>query len=241
MCATSHRFSNCLEQYKRAYTKSNSDAIMSDKFGWQMGKTEKSELLCPLCRGEVMGWTVVDPARRYLNAKKRSCMQENCSFVGTYKKLKKHVKLVHPMAPRPRDVDPLHAEKWRKLENERDMSDVLSTIQSTTPGAVVVGDYVIERNFRDPFDHREDDYSHSEDDYSSDDGFFRFVGHWSDPQLGGSGIDYDSFDEYDGIGFGGVRGRATLASRSTGTRAISARPRTRLLGRRRTGRLRTGR
>ncbi|GFQ02422.1 hypothetical protein PHJA_002386100 [Phtheirospermum japonicum] len=120
MCATSHRYSNCLEQYKKAH------------YG----------LLCPLCRGQVKGWTVVDPARKYLNSKKRSCMQDNCSFLGNYKDLRKHVKSEHPLA-RPRDVDPTRAEMWKKLENERELDDVFSTIRSTMPGAVVMGDYVI--------------------------------------------------------------------------------------------------
>ncbi|KAL3641327.1 hypothetical protein CASFOL_016295 [Castilleja foliolosa] len=121
MCATSSRYSNCLEQYRKAHC----------------GR------LCPLCRGQVKGWTVVDPARKYLNSKKRTCMKDNCSFRGKYRDLRKHVKSEHPLA-RPRDVDPTRAEKWKRLENERELDDVFSTIRSTMPGAVVMGDYVIE-------------------------------------------------------------------------------------------------
>ena len=44
------------------------------------------------------GWTVVNPTREYLNSKKRSCMQDNCSFVGNYKELQKHVRAEHPCA-----------------------------------------------------------------------------------------------------------------------------------------------
>jgi hypothetical protein len=33
----------------------------------------KSSLHCPLCRGTVLGWEVVEEARNYLNNKKRSC------------------------------------------------------------------------------------------------------------------------------------------------------------------------
>lgn len=53
----------------------------------------------------------------------------------------------HPRA-RPREVDPTLAEKWKKLEHEREQSDVMSTIRSTMPGAIVMGDYVIESNYR---------------------------------------------------------------------------------------------
>ncbi|KAG8378324.1 hypothetical protein BUALT_Bualt08G0125600 [Buddleja alternifolia] len=166
MCATSHRYSNCLEQYKKAYTKVTSNS------------NDVDFLLCPLCRGNVKGWTVVGPARRYLDSKKRNCMQDNCSFLGTYKELRKHVKVEHPLA-RPRDVDPSRAEKWKKLENERDLSDVFSTIRSTMPGAIVIGDYVIERNYRGP------STVYDGDNYL-DDMNFRFATY---------GRGYDSLDE----------------------------------------------
>lgn len=114
---------------------------------WSEEKREISELLCPLCRGQVKGWTVVEPARKYLNKKKRACMEDKCTFVGSYKELRKHVRAEHPSA-RPREVDPSLAEKWKKLENERDQNDVMSTIRSSMPGAIIRGDYVIESNHR---------------------------------------------------------------------------------------------
>lgn len=143
MCATSCRHSNCLEQYKKAYMKVNST---QNGAGGSRGSFSDSNLnlLCPLCRGQVKGWTVVEPARKYFNAKKRTCMEDNCSFRGSYKALKKHVKTKHPCA-RPRKVDPVLAEKWKKLENDRELDDVFSTIRSTMPGAIIMGDYVIER------------------------------------------------------------------------------------------------
>ncbi|KAK9271125.1 hypothetical protein L1049_026714 [Liquidambar formosana] len=123
MCATSCRYSNCLDQYKKAYTKVTSiesaqqGSMDHPSFNLGLGqpneKTEVMELLCPLCRGQVKGWTVVDSAREYLNAKKRTCMQDNCSFVGNYKRLRKHVKAEHPLA-RPRRVDPTLEAKWKK-------------------------------------------------------------------------------------------------------------------------------
>ncbi|KAL8133272.1 uncharacterized protein LOC141712455 [Apium graveolens] len=159
MCATSYRYSNCLDQYKKAYTKVNltessfpmhrsiDESNLSLGLDWSDEKKEISELLCPLCRGQVKGWTVVEPARQYLDKKKRACMQDKCSFVGSYKELRKHVRAAHPWA-RPREVDPSLAEKWKKLENERDQNDVMSTIRSSMPGAVIMGDYVIEGNYR---------------------------------------------------------------------------------------------
>ncbi|KAK2992812.1 hypothetical protein RJ640_009109 [Escallonia rubra] len=150
MCGTSCRYSNCLDQYKKAYTKvgqpsngSVDSAVVVPVSSWPIEKCEMTELACPLCRGQVKGWTVVEPAREYLNAKKRTCMQDNCTFFGAYKDLRKHVRAEHPSA-RPREVDPADEQKWRRLERERERDDVISTITSSMPGAVVFGDYVIE-------------------------------------------------------------------------------------------------
>lgn len=154
MCGTSYRHSNCLDQFKKAYTKVRSaqqDSIISSANNpdlivpaWSScANSEALELACPLCRGQVKGWTVVEPARKYLNHKMRNCMQERCSFVGTYKELKKHVRSEHPCA-KPREVDPAMEEKWRVLEHERERQDVISTITSSMPRSVVFGDYVIE-------------------------------------------------------------------------------------------------
>ncbi|KAF8404172.1 hypothetical protein HHK36_009052 [Tetracentron sinense] len=158
MCGTSYRYSNCLDQYKKAYTKvtapnhgqswhglTDNSGVGSDS-SWPSEKCEVTELACPLCRGQVKGWTVVEPAREYLNSKKRSCMQDDCSFVGTYKELRKHVRAEHPSA-RPREVDPILEQKWRTLERERERDDVISTVRSSMPGAMVLGDYVIEGNY----------------------------------------------------------------------------------------------
>ncbi|WZZ41087.1 uncharacterized protein LOC106388447 [Brassica napus] len=152
MCATGSRFSNCLEQYKKAYAK-------DEKSG------KPAELLCPLCRGQVKGWTVVKDARKYLNSKKRACMKDSCLFSGSYRQLKKHVKEVHPRA-KPRAIDPVMEEKWKKLEVERERSDVISTLMSSTPGAMVFGDYVIE-----PYNDDYDDDDDLDSDDSLEDGF----------------------------------------------------------------------
>uniref|UniRef100_A0A1J3ECP5 Uncharacterized protein n=1 Tax=Noccaea caerulescens TaxID=107243 RepID=A0A1J3ECP5_NOCCA len=131
MCATGNRFSNCLEQYKKTIEKD------------ERSGGEPPELLCPLCRGQVKGWTVVKDARKYLNSKKRACTKHNCLFFGSYKQLKRHVKADHPR-DKPRAVDHVMEEKWKKLEVESDRNDVISTVMSLTPGARIDGDYVIE-------------------------------------------------------------------------------------------------
>ncbi|KAF8097262.1 hypothetical protein N665_0292s0040 [Sinapis alba] len=140
MCGTSFRYSNCLDQYKKASAK----LIPSDQQLPVNSKCELANLKCPLCRGQVKGWTIVKPARDDLNLKKRSCMQEDCSFAGTFKELRKHMKKDHPCA-QPREVDPDVEQEWRRFEIEQDRNDVISTIRSTMPGATVFGDYVIER------------------------------------------------------------------------------------------------
>ncbi|OAE34923.1 hypothetical protein AXG93_1333s1050 [Marchantia polymorpha subsp. ruderalis] len=124
---------------------------------------ELADLLCPLCRGKVFGWTVVEPARHQLNRKPRSCAQEACGFTGNYKELREHARAVHPTA-RPSDIDPVRQRDWRRLERQRDLGDVLSTIRSAMPGATVLGDYVIE----DEEEEHEDDGEDS--DFPGDDG-----------------------------------------------------------------------
>ncbi|KDP32743.1 hypothetical protein JCGZ_12035 [Jatropha curcas] len=224
MCATSSRYSNCLEQYKKAYTKvTSTDETQQlnrsvDNLSFNLGaglaneKKEVPELLCPLCRGQVKGWTVVEPARKYLNGKKRTCMQEKCSFVGTYKQLRKHVKGKHPLA-RPRAVDPVLEEKWKKLECERERNDVISTIMSSTPGAVVLGDYVIEPGRHGIFN----DYDYDSDE-SLDDGFFPLEsfnrGQSSGRYHSGFHLDFDSLDEDDyGMRRSVATGPAALSGR----------------------------
>ncbi|KAL1814795.1 hypothetical protein ACET3Z_017369 [Daucus carota] len=180
MCGTSCRYSNCLNQYKKAYwkvstphqnqalhgaTADSSSLVSPPVSSWPMEECgEVGELACPLCRGQVKGWTVLEAAREYLNGKKRTCMEDKCSYVGTYKELKKHVKLQHPTA-RPREVDPAHEQKWKRLEREREREDVISTITSSMPGSMVFGDYVIERS---PFGFDISEYEDSDDE---DEGF----------------------------------------------------------------------
>ncbi|XP_071729874.1 uncharacterized protein [Rutidosis leptorrhynchoides] len=160
MCGTSSHYSNCLDQYKNACTKVTSSPHHSQSLqtntdqisGWPVEKCGGgSGLSCPLCRGQVKGWTVVESARKYLNAKNRMCMHNDCSFVGGYKEMKKHVRSEHPFG-KPREVDPDQEQRWRRLVRERERDDVFSIITSSLPGSMVFGDYAIERNNDDRFE-----------------------------------------------------------------------------------------
>ncbi|XP_044493910.1 uncharacterized protein LOC123217166 isoform X2 [Mangifera indica] len=104
-------------------------------------------LTCPMCRGAIQGWEVVEEARKYLNLKKRSCSRESCSFVGSYQELRRHARRVHPTV-HPSEVDPSRERAWRRLEHQREYGDIVSAIRASMPGAVVVGDYVIENGER---------------------------------------------------------------------------------------------
>ncbi|XP_073114902.1 uncharacterized protein [Elaeis guineensis] len=126
MCDTSYRHSNCLDQYRKAF--SESQPSHQDAAGQQPTK-----LLCPLCRGLVTGWTVVEPARHYLNAKIRSCSMESCGFSGVYGELRKHARKEHPSV-RPSEVDPERQRDWRRLEQQRDLGDLFSMFRSPISG-----------------------------------------------------------------------------------------------------------
>lgn len=100
-------------------------------------------LKCPLCRGNVLGWMVIKEARQYLDQKPRNCARESCPFSGNYKELRTHARRVHPTT-RPADVDPSRQHAWRRLEHQSEYGDVLSALRSEMPGALVLGDYVID-------------------------------------------------------------------------------------------------
>ncbi|KAF8400688.1 hypothetical protein HHK36_013988 [Tetracentron sinense] len=160
MCDTSYRHSNCLDQFRKASAETPSttpvqeetsstisEGIMTPEATGMDFQEERSEegallgsampcesqvqlkLVCPLCRGQINGWIVVEPARIFMNAKARNCACEKCNFSGTYTDLRKHARLEHPLM-RPSEADPERQRDWRRLERQRDIGDVLSTIQS---------------------------------------------------------------------------------------------------------------
>ncbi|KAL6499567.1 hypothetical protein OROGR_027477 [Orobanche gracilis] len=172
ICDTSYRHSNCFDRFKKLKEEENSGASLtpgsphphlsinfssvdSDLSGrLDFGEVsihnkleEGMNLKCPLCRGSVLGWEVVEKVRKYLNLKPRSCSRESCSFSGNYQNLRRHARRVHPTV-RPADIDPSRQRAWRRLEDQREYNDIVSAIHSAVPGSVVVGDYMIESGER---------------------------------------------------------------------------------------------
>ncbi|CAA6666511.1 unnamed protein product [Spirodela intermedia] len=96
--------------------------------GGGAGAEKNSILKCPLCRGVVLGYRIEDEVRHYLDLKPRSCSRESCAFSGNYRELRRHAR----------------RRAWRHLEHEREVGDIISALQSTSPGAIVIGDYVID-------------------------------------------------------------------------------------------------
>ncbi|KAG9138542.1 hypothetical protein Leryth_012891 [Lithospermum erythrorhizon] len=107
----------------------------------------RSNMKCPLCRGNVLGWNILEEARTYLNLKRRSCSHELCPFIGNYRELRRHARMVHPTA-RPADVDPTRQRAWRRLEHQQEHDDIVTAVRSAMPGAIVIGDYVVENGDR---------------------------------------------------------------------------------------------
>ncbi|KAE8700627.1 Glutaredoxin 4 isoform 1 [Hibiscus syriacus] len=147
MCNTSYRHSNCLDQFCKSSLSSPSTAVLqeiplgnptSTSIGWRnppfhyhqtdAGSDIQQKLFCPLCRGDIYGWSVVESARHFMNSKVRSCSSETCDFGGTYSELRKHARSAHPLV-RPSEVDPERQRDWTRLERERDYEDMLSSIQ----------------------------------------------------------------------------------------------------------------
>ncbi|KAF5461519.1 hypothetical protein F2P56_017613 [Juglans regia] len=157
VCDTDHLHSNCLDRFKSAYGMSSASTS-------NVTPTENSEPVvsegnykpsCPLCRGEVTGWVVVDKARLYLDEKRRYCEEEQCKFMGTYLELQNHARLEHPHA-RPSKIDPARQLDWENFQQSSEIIDVLSTIHSEVPRGVVLGDYVIEYGDDETVDEFED-------------------------------------------------------------------------------------
>ncbi|KAJ7958659.1 Protein of unknown function (DUF1644) [Quillaja saponaria] len=157
VCDTDHLHSNCLDRFKSACgvpPHSISDATPVENTEPEVFDG-KASLSCPLCRGEVSGWVVVDKARKHLDKKKRCCAEEQCSFAGTYVELQEHAQLEHPHA-RPSRIDPARQLDWENFQQSSEIIDVLSTIHSEVPRGVVLGDYVIEYGDDDSGDEFED-------------------------------------------------------------------------------------
>ncbi|XP_028790057.1 uncharacterized protein LOC114746038 [Neltuma alba] len=143
MCNTSHRHSNCLDQFCKSYDPHLSSSTLEEISltstasrgscevqAERCGNQPQPNLVCPLCRGEIYGYMVLEPARRYLNSKLRSCSSETCDFQGTYSELRKHARSEHPSV-RPSEVDPIRQRDWTRMEQEWDLEDFLSSTQAS--------------------------------------------------------------------------------------------------------------
>jgi len=102
-----------------------------------------AEVKCPLCRGSVSGWIPAGDVRQYLDRKLRTCSHDSCKFVGTYEQLREHARNAH-LLTNPAHVDLSRKRTWDRIEREQEVGDVISAIRSQIPGAIIVGDYVIE-------------------------------------------------------------------------------------------------
>ncbi|KAE9610437.1 hypothetical protein Lal_00006146 [Lupinus albus] len=161
MCNTSHRHSNCLDQFCKTFASHLSSATLqeipltsiaspsSDVQTESQGPTQHSsqsqpKIICPLCRGEIHGYMVLEPARRYMNSISRSCSSETCEFQGTYPELRKHARSEHPNV-RPSEVDLSRMFDWTRMEQERGLEDLFSSINPSSdteynPDTVFTGD-----------------------------------------------------------------------------------------------------
>ncbi|XP_062008256.1 uncharacterized protein LOC133725139 [Rosa rugosa] len=146
MCNTSYRHSNCLDQFCKSSVPESTTMMLQElplTHTASHGSREEESLpgqtspcgsqlqphpACPLCRGKIYGYIVVEAARHFMNCKVRSCSSETCDFNGTYSELRKHARSEHPYV-RPSEVDPNRHRDWMRLERQRDLQDVLSIVQ----------------------------------------------------------------------------------------------------------------
>ncbi|KAJ8560681.1 hypothetical protein K7X08_022541 [Anisodus acutangulus] len=197
MCDTSYRHSNCLDQFCKLSSGTQSEAQQEESTisGQSEAQQEEStisgtifhrgsqrqpssrttwstegqqpELVCPLCRGQIKGWIVVEGARKFMNSKQRSCSLETCSFNGSYGELRKHARLEHP-SDRPAEADPQRQFDWRRLEIQRDFGDTLSAYQMPFGDDLPGDDFLSELPLDGGLFDLLDGYSEAEDGLSED-------------------------------------------------------------------------
>ena len=148
ICDTDQTRSNCLERFKVAHgipvnVKVSSLTVAPLNSIHIISSNANNSPACPLCRGDVIGWFVIDEARLHLNQKKSCCEESSCSYAGNFHELQKHTQQKHPNS-RPSEIDPARRVDWENLQQSSDIIDVLSTIHAQVPNGIVLGDYVIE-------------------------------------------------------------------------------------------------
>lgn len=76
MCGTNYKHSNCLELFKNAYSREKSACEVSTAVEPTNQRLKTMLLACPICRGEVKGWTVVNLLSDFWTAKgELACMR----------------------------------------------------------------------------------------------------------------------------------------------------------------------
>ncbi|XP_020228519.1 uncharacterized protein LOC109809591 [Cajanus cajan] len=164
VCDTSKLHSNCLDRFKNTSGMPSSSMYDATSHTSNTNSMVNSEpvasdcqykLSCPLCRGDVFGWIIIDKVRVHLDEKRRCCDEEQCAFMGSYSELQKHAQVEHPHAC-PSKIDPARLLDWENFQQSSEVIDVLSTIHSEIPRGVVLGDYVIEYGDDDSGDEFED-------------------------------------------------------------------------------------
>ncbi|KAF3663673.1 putative 26.5 kDa heat shock protein, mitochondrial-like [Capsicum annuum] len=143
MCDTSYRHSNCLDQFCKLSSGKQSEVQQTTSRAMLRRGNQQPELVCPLCRGQITGWIVVEAARKFMNSKHRNCSLETCNFNGNYGELRNHARLEHP-SDKPAEADPQRLVDWRRLETQRDLGDTLSAYQVPPIGEDVPGDEFFE-------------------------------------------------------------------------------------------------
>lgn len=148
MCNTSYRHSNCLDQFCKSFDSHLSSAKLEEiplirtaphdkKLRSEVVNSSpcenqlQSKLICPLCRGGVYGYMVSEPARKYMDYKRRTCSSETCEFQGTYPELRRHARMEHPSV-RPSEVDVSRQCDWLRMEQQRDFEDLFSSINASS-------------------------------------------------------------------------------------------------------------
>ena len=135
MCNTSDHHSNCLNNFHRTFSK-------KVEIGDRPSGKKVTHVKCPMCRGKINGWKVVQPARCFMDSKPRSCPCEGCDFRGNYSQLRLHARSEHPFA-RPAEANPQLVREWARRVSERDLQDALNVLESDSESELSYGDFVV--------------------------------------------------------------------------------------------------
>ncbi|KAI6679395.1 hypothetical protein NL676_033276 [Syzygium grande] len=136
MCDTSYRHSNCLDQFRKSFA-GTSSAVPQQDINLSVDAN--------LSPGATLDSTIVDaeeiierPATVSLGDpgpirwtwdifRETGAVKTGLSALPD---LRKHARLEHPLV-RPSEADPERQRNWRRMERQRDIGDLISTLQSS--------------------------------------------------------------------------------------------------------------